>query len=184
MQTVIMTLEFYKLLNIDFNFNFGLHLSLLSRNIRPQLPVPRTPPSETAMSDASDTLTIEEFDLLIRSASTFLSIVQQQIEPPFRRSEHHPHYEVLMASDRVATLLTCREKSDVTAVLVVQGRDSTTIFTTVSENAVIPIQGLYSMKNSTRTAAAKSSYIPVPKVSTLRQIRGSAITGKRCFSKG
>ncbi|KAF8457319.1 hypothetical protein BGX38DRAFT_847344 [Terfezia claveryi] len=66
-----------------------------------------------------------------------------------------------MAADRMANLLTCREKSDATAVLVVQGRDSTTIFT-VSEDAVTPIQGLYSIRNSTGTATEKSPYIPLP----------------------
>lgn len=133
-----------------------------NRNMRPQLPVPRPTPSETGISDVSDTsLTIEELDLLIRSASTFLSIVQQQIEPPSRCSKDHPQYKVLMAADRMATLLSCREKSDITAVLLVQGRDSSTIFT-ISEDAVTPIQGLYSMKNSTGTATEKSSSIPLP----------------------
>lgn len=130
--------------------------------MRPQVPVPPTVPSETAISDTLDEApTIEELDLLIRSASTFLSIVQQQIEPPSRCSKDHPQYKVLMAADRMATLLTSREKADVTAVLVVQGRNATKIFT-VSEDAVTPIQGLYSMKNSTGTAAEKSRYIPLP----------------------
>jgi hypothetical protein len=62
-------------------------------------------------------LSIEELGMLIRSATTFLSITDQRLSRPgARSSSDFPNTRTLRLADRLATLFVCKNKAEVAAV--------------------------------------------------------------------
>jgi hypothetical protein len=77
---------------------------------------------------ADSTLSIEQLGMLIRSATTFLSITEQQLSRPSVDSSSDENTRTHRMADRLATLFVCKEKADVAAVMFSRRAEDSVVF--------------------------------------------------------
>lgn len=94
-----------------------------------------------------ESLTVAHLDMLIRSGSTFLSIVSPQQSAKSSMRKDHRDYKSLRQLDRIATLFVTKERAQVSPAMVKQLPDSVILYVT-DPIPQFDIQEIYSISNS------------------------------------
>lgn len=110
------------------------------------------------LADLPGMRTIGEYDMLIRSASTLLSIITPQLAESSGLNVDDPMCRLICRMDRVATLMLSRDKADVSAVVHKRSSVGTTLVGISNEDQ---IEGIFSVKNSTGKSSGPSGCPPI-----------------------